>query len=266
MEIKSHIQAPKSVLGRFIDEKYNKVHYIDVISGRLGLCGAKVINRELGWYSEQTEKALNDNVENPFSRLCNRIIKCVNSEDDLIVSSDDNYIVKKYIASSIGRSDLISRSFDNHFSKFDLNPQFKHDKLVELSLKISAINDDSFSLLWGIIENKATSSLILPRNCLYYVSDEDFGNPIVMPISPRVAIGVFSEDYFERHPSFINERIVGIYDDKTIKHLNSKAIQYEVVMNGKFAVSSRIDDLTDAWEQNKDKIADLLSLRNQLSK
>lgn len=118
MAVKSHIQAPKSILFRFINEDLKKVLYLDVQSGNIGLCGAKKIGQELGWYSDELETKLNKNVETLLFMLCNNIIRFMNGEIDALTTKPEyDEIIKRYFVTSIGSSDCIDESFTVHWQE-----------------------------------------------------------------------------------------------------------------------------------------------------
>lgn len=140
----------------------------------------------------------------------------------------------------------------------------RDDLLVDLSLGVfEKFKYNLDTLSWGIFDNQTSVGFILPRNCFYVVRAVKI--PIIaMPIAPKVCLGLFDEEYCKKYPAFTKERIVSIQDNETVIDMNSKALQYEMVINGKFAVASNIEDLKDAWDRNKDKKEQLKKLREQL--
>lgn len=267
MLVNSHIQAPRSVIARFVDSNFKKVHYIDVKTGYIGLCGAKKLGTELGWYSDDVEKLLSNKLENPFAKWCNRIIRFIKGENsDLHISEEDDVLVKSYLITSIGRSDCIFKMFDDEKCFNQIDSQVKHDLMVRLSLKTAEFEDIRLSeYTWEIFHNKSSSFFILPRNC-FYVVDDDIEKLIVMPISTEIAIGLFPKEFSKRNSSFSSERIVAIYDNETIRYMNSRAMQYESVMNDGFAVSARKGELEEAWNCIKDKKEKLQEIKMALLK
>lgn len=265
MAIKSHIQAPKSILSRFVNEELKKVFYLDVENGYIGLCGPGKIGQELGWYSDEIEKILNKNVETPLSGVCNKILGFMNGENDILeIRLEDVEIIKRYFITSIGRSEYIDESFSEHWFVKKLETQEKHNLMVDLSLNVSNIDCHKINeLQWGIFHNRTSTNFILPRNCFYTVTDDESEEMIIMPISPKVAMGLFKDSYCYKYPSFKQERVIVIEEDDTINYMNSHAFQYEVVMNGKFAVSPRKKELEDVWDSEKEKYNKLKLLRNR---
>lgn len=270
LAVKSHIQAPRCILSKFVNTNLGKVYYLDIERGYIGLCGTKKIGQELGWYSDEIEAKLNKSVESPLSKICNNILGFMNGEiDTLKMMPADVEIIKGYFITSIGRSDCIDKSFaEDRFVKELYDVQGRHDLMVNLSLDVAKANKQKVNeLQCGLYDNRTSSYFILPRNCFYAVTDNNVSEIIyVMPISPKVAIGLFSESYCDMYQSFKDERIIRIEDDNTIKYMNARAFQYEVVLNGKFLVSPKKEELEEVWDAERDKVMSLKNLRNQLLK
>lgn len=66
--IKSHVQMPKFMLKRFVnEEKY--FYYYDVANESISKGYPKTLNTRLGFYSSDMEKLLSQKVEEPFSKI-----------------------------------------------------------------------------------------------------------------------------------------------------------------------------------------------------
>lgn len=67
--VKSHIQMPKMLLKRFHNAD-NHFFYFDVVKRMIGSNGnARSINTESGYYSQEMEDYLRDNIETPLGIL-----------------------------------------------------------------------------------------------------------------------------------------------------------------------------------------------------
>ena len=72
--VDSHIQMPRFLLARFENECHSFFYY-DVKKGFIGSNGhAKSMNTEHGYYPDEVEKLLSDEIEKPFSQVLK--LKC----------------------------------------------------------------------------------------------------------------------------------------------------------------------------------------------
>jgi hypothetical protein len=64
MSVDSHIQIPKGILKYFGDTAQSgRIWYLNVSSYKIGLAGAGKLGTKSGYYSEEMEKYLNQEIE-----------------------------------------------------------------------------------------------------------------------------------------------------------------------------------------------------------
>ena len=81
--VDSHIQMPRFLLARFENEQH-KFFYYDVKKRFIGTNGhAKSTNTEYGYYPNEIEELLNNELEQPFSRIL-QFIDCQGQRDQEI--------------------------------------------------------------------------------------------------------------------------------------------------------------------------------------
>ena len=83
--VNSHIQMPKCVLRNFMDDQ-QLLHYYDFQTGTIKQGRAASLDTELGYYSQDVEDYLRDNVEAPFGRVMAKV-KNITKDDVFEISN-----------------------------------------------------------------------------------------------------------------------------------------------------------------------------------
>ena len=130
MAVDSHIQIPKGVLKHFADHTH-RVYYLDTKTEHIGLAGAKKLGTEYGYYSDKHEQFLNKEIEDPLMKLGRKVRRLSDDESlTITLSKDEEIVLKRYIVTSITRSNLALNAMQKATGKYSqllLSAQQKHD-------------------------------------------------------------------------------------------------------------------------------------------
>lgn len=191
--ISSHIQMPKSVLRRF--EKNARFYYYDVEKRIIGSNGhAKSLYTESGYYSQETEDFLRDNIETPFGQLLKFIDSVDFDKPSFSINSDFDATTKRFAYALISRSPTLLPALEKKSIFFQLLPeQQQHDIAVVAGITVAQMQDLFTNYTTTIAINRTSIPFVLPVCGLYTISIFSHDH-IVLPTSPRVAIVLVPEE------------------------------------------------------------------------
>lgn len=257
MSVNSHIQIPKGILKCFGDkEKSGRIWYLNVSNGKIGLAGAGKLGTLYGYYSDEMEKYLNQEIETPLMQLNAKVRSFLSGDEKqlyLTVTSED--VLKKYILGAIARSDFAKRSFETgSITAQFCDEQENHDFLVSFATENlqwgkEVIGGYSF----GLLVNRTSRNLVVPRNC-FYTAKSCGVDCIVAPISPNCALALCPPEYSGNKVNGETRLLGNIDDEKAIEIMNIRALFYEYVYNLSFIASNskeEIDGLRKVLETNR---------------
>ena len=134
--VNSHIQMPKCVLRNFADEQQT-VHYFDFEENAIKIGRAASLNTELGYYSQDTEDYLRDNIETPFGKVM-AFLKGISKDDTFSVSDTLFDDVRKFLYSLMSRSPNMLDSVTKSSAFFQFLPkQAQHDYVAVTGIQIA---------------------------------------------------------------------------------------------------------------------------------
>ncbi|QTE74276.1 DUF4238 domain-containing protein [Clostridiales bacterium FE2010] len=244
-KVNSHIQMPRFLLARFENE-YHSFFYYDVEKRFIGTNGhAKSINTEHGYYPDEIEKLLSDEIEKPFSQIL-KFIDSLNLEKPFFtMTSIDEGNIKQFLVSLIVRGPLfidgINRNsvFFQFFSPTDQRTLAISQGLMEAEKQKVF---DSFRVTFTV--NNTDKSFVLPIGGLYSYSLNGYAH-ISLPVSPKMAITLIENAGI---PSLEQEGITRMYliaEDKHVISLNSFAFQQQCKRGYGYVISPSRDALEE---------------------
>ncbi len=228
--------------------------------------GASKLGAEEDYFSANMEEFLNRERETPFARLANKAIQFVEGKFNSIkITSDDEEICKKFLTTTMSRSELAFNAMKSSSVTVELFPeQTNHDHLVFFGSTVEGVYSDEYrSHKLIVTANKTDRLFVVPRNCFYIVQSFGF-NCITFPISPCCALQLVPPDFTACHIDGEEVRY-GIYSNsEDILHMNIAALRYEYVFNKQFVAASRRSELDELLPYLKDHKEELEVIRNSL--
>lgn len=260
MAVNSHIQIPNGILKQFTDASH-RVFYLDVKTGYIGLAGSKKLGTEYGYYSDEHEKFLNKEIENPLINLGAKVCKLLYDESLTIsLSKEEEITLKRYIATSIARSNLALDAMQRASGKYSqllLSTQQKHDFISGFgATRNSSVYQTFESHYLVILINKTNVNWVVPRNCFYAVSSHEI-ECVVAPVSPKSALCLFPPEYAENNAESLLYRLGVVNDPDFASMMNARALLYEYIYNQTFVASAtkaELEKLRDYLQNSKAKL------------
>lgn len=236
-DINSHIQMPRCVLKHFCDEK-NFLYYYDFNYNAIRKGGAKSINTEVGYYSIDTERYLNKEVETPFSRIIDFVKTIDIGGPSFRVSDDFHDDVRKYLYALLSRSEMMQKSIGKSSVYYQFySKQDQHD--IAVGYGIETMKGEGFlkSHIITMMINKTEIPFVLPMQGLYEFQYDKM-RCINVPVTPQYALTLVDSRTAE---DLIKDGVVKLfYVEKTeiAKELNRTAFNYEKTGNRRAVVSN----------------------------
>lgn len=223
--VNSHIQMPKCVLKRFENQNHS-FYYYDVEKDIIGSNGhAKTTNTQFGYYSEEVEKYLNDNIEAPFAKVLQFVDKTDFDDPKFTFSKDFSESVKAFIYALLARDPVLLSNIDKNsiYNQF-LPKRYQHDFAVKQGMRIARERGyfDSYTVTFSV--NKTPKPFVLPICGIYSYKLCDAIH-VNLPVTPQVAITLVEPKGIQ---SILNKDIVSMYEitDKLIvERMNSLAFK-----------------------------------------
>lgn len=251
--VKSHIQMPRFLLSRFENENHSFFYY-DVSKGFIGTNGhAKTLNTEHGYYPDEIEKLLSDEIENPFSQILRFIDLLDLEQPSFTMNSIDENNIKQFLISLIVRSPLFIDSIGKNSVFFDLFSQTDQHTMAILqgmqeAQKLRLFDD--YRVTFTV--NKTKKPFILPISGVYFYSLNGFAHA-TLPVSPHVALSLIEASGI---PFIEKEGITRLYlvmQEKHITKLNRFALQEQCKQNYGYVISPVKDALEELLTMCKGK-------------
>ena len=223
--VNSHIQMPRFLLARFENELHSFFYY-DVKKGFIGSNGhAKSMNTEYGYYPDEIEKLLSDEIEKPFSQVLNFIESLDLEKPFFTMTNTDESNIKQFLVSLMIRSPLFIDSINKNSVFFQfLNPADQHTLAISQGIMEAEKQKvfDSFRVTFTV--NKTEKPFVLPISGLYSYSLNGHAH-VSLPVSPQIAITLIKNTGI----SFIEKdgitRMYLITEEKYVTELNGVAFR-----------------------------------------
>lgn len=248
--VNSHIQMPKCVLRNFMDDQ-QLLHYYDFQTGTIKQGRAASLDTELGYYSQDVEDYLRDNVEAPFGRVMAKV-KNITKDDVFEISNTLFDDVRTFLYALMSRSvemlDAINKS--SAFFQF-LPEQAQHDYAAVQGIELSKQRGLLDDWLITFAVNDSEVPFVLPQLGLYPFGLKFCQSCHNLPISPRTSITLFPNKYIAE---FVNNGVVKLLfvaDDEIAQKFNNKAFATEKKHNRQRIISDsrkEIERLTELYQ------------------
>lgn len=253
--LNSHIQMPKLLLKNF-QNRYNHLCYYDVSKQLIGTKGsAKSINTEYGYYSENTEKYLEQQIETPFSNILKYLDEIGVADKKIVpVRTNITEVIFDFMYSLVARSpsfhEMINES-DSFLSQ--LPKEEKRDYIIKTGINTSRENSIFSEYIVTFMFNKTDVPFVLSMNGIYnYILN---GNNVVnLPITPKIAICLIHKNYASR---IINDdgsiSMFEITNPKDIMTMNRRAFSFQVIHGWGYIVcpeKTELERLVEIFNQN----------------
>lgn len=249
MDINSHIQIPKCVLKQFENEnhelfyfdknKYNKMAPIN--KGR-----AKSLNTQIGYYSDDTEDALNRNIETPLGRLLKLINESDFNAENVDLPTNSEAIIRNYAYSLLCRSQQLLKALSKKsvYFQFFSNERDKHDIAVINGMN-SAIKTDYFGG-WhlALILNKTKAPFVLPLYGVFSFNDKN-NQSLQIPLTPKISAMLIDGNQFKELFSKNTTPTISLFDEQQIFTINQIGCRYELTNNRGICISNNKEYLND---------------------
>lgn len=197
--VDSHIQMPKLLLKKFHNE-YKQFYYYDVKKKCIGNRGqAKSLNTECGYYSEETEKYLEKEIETPFSKIL-KYLEDVGIKDKNIVSINSEIIdsVFNFMYALVVRAP----SFQEQLAKDDndisnLLDVERRDRIIRICMDITKESGFFDDFIFTFLFNNTEIPFVLSMDGIYNYTLN--GHLVInLPILPNIAICLVHKNYADR--------------------------------------------------------------------
>ena len=189
--INSHIQMPRFLLRRFENEQH-RFFYYDIVKRFIGTNGhAKTMNTEYGYYPDEMETLLDNEIEQPFSQILTKLDTVDFEKPTFTLNSREKNIIKLFFMSLIVRSPVFLDSINKNsiFFQFYNSSDQKAIAILyglEESDRQKILDDYHVTLT----VNKTSKPFILPISGVYSYKINGY-TCFSLPVSPKIAITLF---------------------------------------------------------------------------
>lgn len=249
--VNSHIQMPKCVLKRFENQNH-RFYYYDVEKGIIGSNGhAKTTNTQFGYYSEEVEKYLNDNIEAPFAKVLQFVDNTDFDELGFVISPEFQYNVKSFVYALIARDPSITSKVDEYSIFWHLlSAQDQHNYAAIQGINLAQESGffDPFIVTFSV--NKTKKPFVLPMCGIYSYILHDAIH-VNLPVSPQVAITLVEQKCMTE---LINDDIAAMYaveEELIVGRLNGLAFETQCNTGWGYVVSPEKTVLEELAVKNR---------------
>ncbi len=243
--VNSHVQMPRFLLARFENERHSFFYY-DVKKGFIGSNGhAKSMNTEHGYYPDEIEKLLSDEIEKPFSQVLKFIDSLDLEKPFFTMTNTDESNIKQFLVSLMIRSPLFMDSINKSSVSFQFFTPADQRTLAITQGIMEAEKQrvfDRYRVTFTV--NKTEKPFILPISGLYSYRLNGYAH-VSLSVSPQIAITLIENDGI---PFVEKEGITRLYlvmQEKHITKLNRFALQEQCKQNYGYVISPVKDALEE---------------------
>lgn len=243
--VKSHIQAPRFLLKRFIktDNGFAKYQIGDGYPAKHGNIGDT--NVSPGYYSKECEKMLNTDVEAPFSCELRKLESWDLESQDVVINPEP---IWRFVDALIYRDPVSHRWVKDHsllrIFQGTCGESFLNDQCIINGAKVVqelGIRDKYNAIT--VFLNKTNVPFVLPMMGVYayHMQEEDYIN---LPVGPYMAICLMNKQGATVGGDGPDEMLVRFTDNPcVIMWLNEVAFETQAAMGEGFVICSEDDEL-----------------------
>lgn len=236
---------PKFLLKCF-QNKYNHLYYYDVEKQLIGTKGsAKNINTAYGYYSPETEKFLEKEIEAPFGKILKYLnIKEFGEKTEVVIDFDIAETTLNFIYALVVRSPSFHKMMISEENILNtLSAEDRRNYIIQTGIRIAKENNLLHEYIVTFIINHTDIPFVLSMNGIYNYTLN--GYPVInLPISPNVTISLIHKDY--SHKVIQNDGAVTMYqilNPENIMLMNNQAFSFQVMHNWGYVVSPEKSEL-----------------------
>lgn len=234
--VNSHVQLTKSLLRNFSHktDEGEKVYYLDLSDSKIKEEKIKKLGTVYGYYSEDVEKFLSEEVENKIGDVAKRFKDFSKQKrEQLTITSQNQDSIKMFFKYSLIRSKYIIREVNkaSYFAEFLGGYTTNHI----ISFSDDRVLDDFFeNYEVDILLNNSNVEFVIPRNCFY--SGMVTGKPTkyILPINPRTAFVLIHKNELNCYIIDGKHYYPQINDDAVANSFNKRALFDEQHFNNTF--------------------------------
>lgn len=251
--VNSHIQMPKCVLKRFENQNHS-FYYYDVEKDIIGSNGhAKTTNTQFGYYSEEVEKYLNDNIEMPFAKVLQFVDKTDFDGSSFFWNSEFSKNVKSFIYTLMVRDPKMLKSINDHSVFFQFfNKQSQHDYAVIEGIRQAHLEDPFKAYTVTFSVNKTHKPFVLPMCGLYEYKLMDAIH-VNLPVTPKIAITLVEP---KGASGLLKNNVVSMYaieEELIVDRMNGWAFRTQCNAGWGYVVSPEKNVLEVLQKNRKDR-------------
>lgn len=251
----SHIQLSKGHMKPFSSgTDVFTVFKLDIESKVIEECDIKYIDTELGHYSDVTETAMNNEFENRFFSLRQRLVDLFEGKKTrVVVREKDRITIINFVNLAILRSkktlDIVNESSVSAKILGGFNNDFLVSSRIDGILKENAF--ENYQVL--VLKNNSCVNFVLPANSYYFTTNlyrthiaAEF--LVVIPLTPKISLLLLP---YENNRNFIEESrdvYMNVDEENDIKIYNRLALQTELLSDRKFIISKTKSELIELLE------------------
>ena len=238
-KINSHIQMPKGVLKKFVNQS-NSLYYYDITTKAIKKGTPKSLNTQENYFNADMEEFLNKKIETPFLKVLRYI---ENHIDNDIFSLPDDFIhsIKEYFNALLARNPkMCDDSIEStSLAKFFLNQQSQHILTVLSALEIIEKQNMFGDYSITFIKNNTQLPFILPIMGMYSYTTNNGEKKIILPITEKIAILMIDNNFLTNYVDSTGCRILfEINNQDDIIFYNQYALKFQETLGYGYVVSS----------------------------
>ena len=235
--VNSHIQMPNCILKNFCDNQ-NWLYYYDFGEKKIRRGHAKTLYTQTGYYSDEVEQILCDEIEAPLGILV-KYIKTISIEKTDNPPGNYSEVAFNYLYSLLSRSphmieNIKRHSFYYQFMSDIIDPVYNHDYAtvggIAAANNIDLLKD---KLSVTFLLNRSREDFVLPTGGVIQLE-----NRLICPVTPDKAI-IFDDKEVLLEDG--DRALIDYYetdDEEAVHIINLKAFIGEKSRDGKYVVSN----------------------------
>lgn len=259
--IDSHIQVPKGIIKFFESKDQAESHYLwnyDVKTKKIKKSHPKTLNVEHGYYSAETEKYLDNQIEDPYIKVVKKLSCYFDSHSDdenfMLNQSDLVETVRNYAYALIQRHPVYQEQLSSENEILGLlNKQtqryFIVNKGIEYLKQYGKFNDFGFTLLL----NNTDIPFVLTMSGMTAFKESKYGIILLISATPKISF-LFIQNKDELILKSENDRtLVRMFDlqKNEVDFIDNKLFLRQLNCNYGFVASPSRDILEEMIKNHK---------------
>ena len=250
--VKSHIQMPRFILTRFENNNHSFFYY-DVKKRIIGTNGhAKSMNTENGYYPEEIEKLLNNEIEQPFSQFLQYIDSLDLGNQFFELNNMDEANIKRFLVSLMVRSPLLIDNMNKYSDVYQfLSSTDQHTIAIIQGLEEADRQKLFYDYRVTFTVNQTAKPFILPISGSFRYGINGHKH-IALPISPQITITLIENSGIPFVEKEGRTRLYLITQEKFVTAINKFAFLEQCEQNYGYIISpsrGTLEELLPPYEE-----------------